>query len=97
MILSCNIAPSPLIKCSEDKSFAFKKKGGHTTKVRIPNRANLIQQINIEISYAPTDHVIVPDTVKITFNLDIESTDKTRSIIKYVCRALAKTERKLIQ
>ena len=77
--------------------FAFKKKGGHTTKVRIPNRANLIQQINIEIPYAPTDHVIVPDTVKITFNLDIESTDKTRSIIKYVCRALAKTERKLIQ
>ena len=36
------------------------------------------------------DHVIVPDTVKITFNLDIESTDKTRSIVNNVGRALVK-------
>ena len=36
------------------------------------------------------DHVIVPDTVEITFNFDIESTDKTRSIVYNVGRALVK-------
>ena len=35
------------------------------------------------------DHVIVCiNNVKIKFNLDIESTDKTRSIVKNVGRAL---------
>ena len=34
------------------------------------------------------DHVIVPDTVKITFNLDIESTGKTRGIVSNVGRTL---------
>ena len=34
--------------------------------------------------------VIVPDTVKIMFNLDIKSTDKARSVVNNVGRALVK-------
>ena len=34
--------------------------------------------------------MVVPNTVKITFNLDIESTDKTRSIVNNIGRALVK-------
>ena len=47
------------------------------------------QHIDIEILHGSRDHVIVPDTVKITFNLDIEPTDKTR-VVKNVGRALVK-------
>ena len=32
----------------------------------------------------------MPDTIKITFNLDIESTDKARSVVNNVGRALVK-------
>ena len=38
----------------------------------------------------PRDHVIITDTVKITFNLDIESTDKARIVVNNVGRALVK-------
>ena len=34
--------------------------------------------------------MVLPNTVKITFNLDIESTDKTRSIVNNIGRALVK-------
>ena len=34
----------------------------------MPNIAYLNQHIDIEIPYGSRDHVIVPDTVKITFN-----------------------------
>ena len=34
------------------------------------------------------NHVTVPDTIKLTFNLDIESTDKTRIIVNNVDRAI---------
>ena len=44
-----------------------------------------------EIPHDSRDHVIIPDTVKITFNLDIESTGKTRSVVSNVARALVKT------
>ena len=44
--------------------------------------------IDIETPY----HVIVPDTLKITFNLQIESTDKTRRVINNVGGALFKKE-----
>ena len=44
-----------------------------------------------EIPHDSRDHVIIPDTVKITFNLDIESTGKTRSVVRNVARALVKT------
>ena len=54
--------------------FAFKGKRGHMTKVNMPNIAYPNQHNNIEIPLCSRDHVIVPNTVKITFNLDIEST-----------------------
>ena len=56
----------------------------------MPNMAFPGQHINIEILHGSRDHVIVPDTVKITLNLDIESTDKARSVANNVGRALVK-------
>ena len=70
--------------------FAFKGKREHISKVNIPNIAYQGQHIDIEIPYGSRDHVIIPDTVKITFNLDIKSTDKTRSVVNNVGRAIAK-------
>ena len=70
--------------------FAFKGKREHIGKVNMPNIAYPNQHIDIEIPHGSRDHVIVPDTVKITFNLDIESTDKGRSIVNNVGRALVK-------
>ena len=52
--------------------FAFKGKRKHTTKVNIPNIAYPYQHTDIEIPHSSRNHVIMPDTVKITFNLDIE-------------------------
>ena len=70
--------------------FAFKGKREHIAKVNMPNIAYPNQHIDIEIPNGSRDHVIVSDIVKITFSLDIESTDKTRSIVNNVGRALVK-------
>ena len=70
--------------------FAFQCKIEHIAKVNMPNIAYPNQHINIEIPHGSRDHVIVPDIVKITFNLDIESSDKTRSVVNNVDRALVK-------
>ena len=56
----------------------------------MPNIAYPNQHIDTEIPHGSRDHAIVPDTVKITFNFDIQSTDKTRSIVSNVSRALVK-------
>ena len=50
------------------------------------------QHIDIEIPHGLRDHVIVPDTIKIMFNLEIESIDKARSVANNVGRALVKKE-----
>ena len=70
--------------------FAFKGKRGHIAKVNMPNIAYLNQNMDIQIPHGSSDYAIIPDTVKITFNLDIESTDKTHSIVNNVGRALVK-------
>ena len=70
--------------------FAFKDKREHIAKVIIPNMAYPNQHIDIEIAHGSRDHVIVPETVKITFNLDIESIDGTRSFVNHVGRTLVK-------
>ena len=70
--------------------FAFKGKREHISKVNMPNIAYLSQHIDIEIPHGSRDHVIIPDTVKITFNLDMESADKSRSVVNNVGRALIK-------
>ena len=59
-------------------------------KSNTPNILYPSQHIDIEIPKGSRDHVIVPDTLKITFNLQIESTDKTRSVVNNVGRALVK-------
>ena len=56
----------------------------------MPNIAYPNQHIDINILHGSRDHAMVPDTVRITFNLDTESTDKTRSIVINVCRKLVK-------
>ena len=56
----------------------------------MPNIAYQNQHNDIEIPHGSRDHVIIPDTIKITFNLDTESTGKSRSIVNNVGRALVK-------
>ena len=56
----------------------------------MPNIAYPYQHIDIEIPHGSRDYVIVADTVKITFNLDIESTVKARSVANNVGWALVK-------
>ena len=70
--------------------FGFNGKREHISKVNIPNIAHPGQHIHIEILHGSRDDVIITDTVKITFNLDIESTDKSRSVVNNVGRALVK-------
>ena len=59
--------------------FAFKSKREHIAKVNIPNIAYSSQQIDIQIPHGSRDHVIIPNTVKIMFNLDI--TQQTRHVV----------------
>ena len=70
--------------------FAFKGKREHIAKVNISNIAYPSQKNDIEIADGSRDHVIVPDIVEITFNLDIRSSDKARIIVNNVGRALVK-------
>ena len=70
--------------------FVFKGKREHIANINMPNKAYPNQHIDIEMPHGSRDHVIVRDTVKITFNLGVESTDKTRSIVNNVVRALVK-------
>ena len=68
--------------------FAFKGKREHLFKINIRNIAYPGQHIDIGIPYSSSNHIIVPNTVKITF--DIESTDKARSVVNNVGRILVK-------
>ena len=70
--------------------FAFKEKREHIAKVKMPNIAYPSQHTDIEIPHGSRDHVIIPDTVKIMFNLDITSTGKTRSVVNNIGRVLVK-------
>ena len=70
--------------------FAFKGKREHIAKVNISNLANSNQHVDTETSDDSRDTVTVSDTVKITFNLDIESKDKKWSTAKIAGQALVK-------
>ena len=70
--------------------FAFQGKREHIPKVNMPSMAYPSQYIDIKIPHGSRDHVIIPDTVKITFNLDTESTDKSRNAANNIGRALVK-------
>ena len=70
--------------------FAFKGKREHIAKINIPNIAYPNQHIDIDIPHGSRDHVIIRDTIKIKFNLDIEPTDKAHRVVNNVVRALVK-------
>ena len=70
--------------------FAFKGKREHIATVNTPNIAYPGQHFKIIIPQGSADHLIVPDTVKITFDLEIESTDKACSVVNDVGRTLVK-------
>ena len=70
--------------------FAFKGKREHIAKVNMPNTSSPGQHIDIEIPYGLRDHVIIPDSIKITFNLDTESIDKARRHVNNIGRAHVK-------
>ena len=61
--------------------FAFKGKREHIAKLNMPNIAYPSQHIAIKISHDSRDHVI-------NLYLDITSTDKVRSVVNNVGRAL---------
>ena len=69
--------------------FVFKGKREHIAKLNISNLAYSNQYTDIEILHVSKDHVIIPDAMKITFNLDMESADKARNI-NNVVKALVK-------
>ena len=76
---------------AENRIFnVFDCKREHVVKPNMPNMAYPSQHIDIEIPYGSGDHLIVPDTLKITFNLEIESTDKTCSVVNKIGRAFVK-------
>ena len=54
------------------------------------NISYLNQYIDIEIPNGLGDHAIAPDAMKIMFSFDIDSTDKTGSIVNNVGRVLVK-------
>ena len=70
--------------------FAFKGKKENIAKVNISNIAYPNQYIDIEIPHGSRYHAIIPDTVKITFNLTITSTDKAHSVVNNAGRAPVK-------
>ena len=70
--------------------FAFKGKRQHFATVNTPNIAYPGQHFKIITPQGSADHVIVPDTIKITFDLEIKSTDKARSVVNNVGRKLVK-------
>ena len=69
---------------------AFKGKGEHKAEVNIPNMTYTNQHLKIELPHGLRDLVIVTDTIKVSFNLHIESTDKRGSNVKSEGSALAK-------
>ena len=76
--------------------FAFKGKREHIATVNTRNIAYPGQHFKTIIPQGSSDHVIVPDTVKITFDLDTESTDKARSVVNNVGMTLAQKKKKCL-
>ena len=66
------------------------EKGEHITTINTANIAYPGQHFKIKIHKGSIDHVIVPNTHKITFGLEIESTDKAHSVVNKVRRTLVK-------
>lgn len=54
----------------------------HIAKINISNMAYLKPHNDIETPHSLRDYVIVAGTIKLTFDTDIQSTDKTCSAVK---------------
>ena len=70
--------------------FTFKGERKHIVTVNTPNIGYPNQHIDVKTPAGSRDRVIAPDTLKINFNLEVESKDKTRSVVNNVGRALVK-------
>ena len=70
--------------------FASKGKQEHISKVNIPGLYYPNQHINIEILHGSREHFIVPVTIKIPFNPDIESSQETHNINNNIDKTLLK-------
>ena len=70
--------------------FAFKGGRKHIQTANTKDIAYPNQHIDIEIPHGSKDHVILLDTIKITSDLDTESTDKACSVVNNVGSALVK-------
>ena len=70
--------------------FTFKGKREHIATPNTPSIAYPVEHFKIKIPKGSADHVIVPDTIRITFDLDLTSTDKTRSVVNDFGRTLVK-------
>ena len=70
--------------------FAFKSKREHIATINTPNIAYPGQHFKIKILKGSIDHVLVPNTLKITFDLEIKLTDKAGNVVNNVGRKLVK-------
>ena len=61
--------------------FPFKGKREHIAIVNMPSMAYPNHHIDTKIPHGSRDHAILSNAVKMTFNLDMESADKTCSIV----------------
>ena len=64
--------------------FAFKGKREYIAMVNTPNIAYPGQNFKIIILQGSADHVIVPGILKTTFDLELTSTDKARTVVNNV-------------
>ena len=62
------------------KQFAFNGKREHIAKDNISNMVYPGQHIDFKIWHGSRDHVIIPDSVKVTFKLNITSTERACSL-----------------
>ena len=70
--------------------FAFKGKREQIATVSTLNIAYPGQHFKIIVPQGSADHVIVPDTLKITFDLELTLTGKACTVVNNVGRALVK-------
>ena len=70
--------------------FAFKGKREQIATVSTLNIAYPGQHFKFIVPQGSADHVIVPDTLKITFDLELTSTNKACTVVNNVGRALVK-------
>ena len=73
--------------------FTFKGKREHIATPNTPSIAYPVEHFKIKIPKGSADHVIVPDTIRITFDLDLTLTDKARSVVNNVGRTLVKKKK----